>query len=95
MPYIVIIADEMADLMMTAAKEVEQHIVRLAQKARAVGHAPDPGDPEADGRRRHRARSRATCPRGSPSRSPAGATRASCSTRWAPTGCWATATCSS
>ena len=37
MPYIVIIVDEMADLMMTAAKEVEQHIVRLAQKARAVG----------------------------------------------------------
>ena len=37
MPYIVIIADEMADLMMTAAKEVESHIVRLAQKARAVG----------------------------------------------------------
>ncbi len=37
MPYIVIIADEMADLMLTAAKEVEQHIVRLAQKARAVG----------------------------------------------------------
>jgi S-DNA-T family DNA segregation ATPase FtsK/SpoIIIE len=37
MPYIVIVADEMADLMMTAAKEVESHIVRLAQKARAVG----------------------------------------------------------
>ncbi len=37
MPYIVIIADEMADLMLTAAKEVEQHIVRLAQKSRAVG----------------------------------------------------------
>ena len=37
MPYIVIIADEMADLMMTAAKEVEEHIVRLAQKARAAG----------------------------------------------------------
>lgn len=37
MPYIVIIADEMADLMMIAAKEVETHIVRLAQKARAVG----------------------------------------------------------
>ncbi|WZO98150.1 DNA translocase FtsK 4TM domain-containing protein [Isosphaeraceae bacterium EP7] len=37
MPYIVIIVDEMADLMMTAAKEVESHIVRLAQKARAVG----------------------------------------------------------
>ena len=37
MPAIVIIADEMADLMMTAPKEVESHIVRLAQKARAVG----------------------------------------------------------
>ncbi len=37
MPYIVIVADEMADLMMTAAKEVEQHIVRLAQLSRAVG----------------------------------------------------------
>ncbi|QEH38361.1 DNA translocase FtsK [Aquisphaera giovannonii] len=37
MPYVVIVADEMADLMMTAAKEVEQHIVRLAQKARAAG----------------------------------------------------------
>ena len=37
MSSIVIIADEMADLMMTAAKEVEQHIVRLAQKSRAVG----------------------------------------------------------
>jgi len=37
LPYIVIIADEMADLMMTAAKEVEQHIIRLAQKSRAVG----------------------------------------------------------
>ncbi len=37
MPYIVIVADEMADLMMTAAKEVETHIIRLAQKSRAVG----------------------------------------------------------
>ena len=37
MPSIVIVADEMADLMMTAAKEVESHIVRLAQKARASG----------------------------------------------------------
>ncbi len=36
-PYIVILADEMADLMMTAAKEVEGHIIRLAQKSRAVG----------------------------------------------------------
>jgi DNA segregation ATPase FtsK/SpoIIIE, S-DNA-T family len=37
LPYIVIVADEMADLMMTAAKEVEGHIIRLAQKSRAVG----------------------------------------------------------
>ncbi|WP_437228144.1 DNA translocase FtsK [Planctomicrobium sp. SH661] len=37
MPYIVIIADEMADLIMTSGKEVESHIVRLAQKSRAVG----------------------------------------------------------
>ncbi|MFP6768544.1 MAG: DNA translocase FtsK, partial [Planctomycetaceae bacterium] len=37
MPYIVIIADEMADLMMSAGKDVESHIIRLAQKSRAVG----------------------------------------------------------
>ena len=37
MPYIVIIIDELAEVMMTAEKEVEQHIVRLAQLARAVG----------------------------------------------------------
>ncbi len=37
MPYIVIVADELADLMMTAAKEVEQYVIRLAQKSRAVG----------------------------------------------------------
>jgi S-DNA-T family DNA segregation ATPase FtsK/SpoIIIE len=37
LPYIVIIIDELADLMMTAAKEIEAYIVRLAQKSRAVG----------------------------------------------------------
>ncbi|TWU48283.1 DNA translocase FtsK [Rubripirellula reticaptiva] len=37
LPFIVIIADEMADLMMTAGKDVETHIIRLAQKSRAVG----------------------------------------------------------
>ncbi len=37
LPFIVIIADEMADLMMTAGKDAEQHIIRLAQKSRAVG----------------------------------------------------------
>jgi S-DNA-T family DNA segregation ATPase FtsK/SpoIIIE len=37
LPFIVIVADEIADMMMTAGKEVEQHIIRLAQKSRAVG----------------------------------------------------------
>ena len=37
LPLIVIVIDEMADLMMTAAKEVENSICRLAQKARAAG----------------------------------------------------------
>jgi S-DNA-T family DNA segregation ATPase FtsK/SpoIIIE len=37
MPYIVIVADEMADMMMTSGKDVESHIIRLAQKSRAVG----------------------------------------------------------
>jgi S-DNA-T family DNA segregation ATPase FtsK/SpoIIIE len=37
MSYIVVIIDELADLMMIAAKEVEESITRLAQMARAVG----------------------------------------------------------
>lgn len=37
LPYIVTIVDEMADLMMTSGKELEDMIVRLAQLARAVG----------------------------------------------------------
>ena len=37
LPYIVVIIDELADMMMTAAKEVELHLSRLAQKSRAVG----------------------------------------------------------
>ncbi len=37
MPYIVIMIDEFADLMQTASKEVEDHIARLAAKARAAG----------------------------------------------------------
>jgi S-DNA-T family DNA segregation ATPase FtsK/SpoIIIE len=37
MPYIVLIVDELADLMMREGKHVEEPIVRLAQKARATG----------------------------------------------------------
>ena len=37
MPYIVIVVDEMADLMMMAGKELETLIVRIAQKGRAAG----------------------------------------------------------
>lgn len=37
MPYIVIVIDELSDLMMMAARDVEALVVRIAQKARAVG----------------------------------------------------------
>lgn len=37
MPYIVVIIDELADLMITAKREIEEPIARLAQMARAVG----------------------------------------------------------
>src|SRR5438445_1397601 len=37
LPYIVVIIDELADLMITAGREIEEPICRLAQMARAVG----------------------------------------------------------
>ena len=37
LPYYVVIVDELADLIMTSSREVETYIIRLAQKARAIG----------------------------------------------------------
>ena len=54
MPYIVIIIDELADLMMREGKNVEDPIVRLAQKARATGHPHGPRHAAAVGQRRDR-----------------------------------------
>ncbi len=53
LPYIVIVVDELADLMMREGKNVEDPIVRLAQKARATGHPHGPGHAAPVGERRH------------------------------------------
>ena len=49
MPYIVIVADELADLMMTAGKDVEQHIIRLAAKESCRRDSLGTGDTKANG----------------------------------------------
>ena len=54
LPYIVVVIDELADMMMIVGKKVEELIARLAQKARALGRAPDTRYPAPFGRRDHR-----------------------------------------
>ena len=94
MPYIVVVADEMADMMMTAAKEVEGHIIRLAQKSRAVGihlvlATQKPTVDVITGLIKSNLPARISFQVSSRP------TAAWCWTKWAPTSCWATATCCS
>lgn len=54
LPMIVVVIDELADLMMTERKAVEQQIARLAQKARAMRHTHDCRHPTPKRRCRNR-----------------------------------------
>ena len=51
LPYVILVIDELADLIMREGRKVEDPIVKIAQKARAVGIAPGPRHPAAQRQR--------------------------------------------
>ena len=93
MPFIVVIVDEMADLMMVAGKDIEAAVQRLAQMARAPAFTSSPPR-SARASTSSPARSRRTSRRGSASRSPRRSTAAPFLASRAPSSSSARATCS-
>ena len=94
LPYIVVIIDELADMMMIVGKKVEELIARLAQKAQRIGYPYAAGDAATVGRCDHRPDQ---SERAEPDRVPGiGQSRlaARFSIRWARRTCSGTATCS-
>ena len=96
LPYIAIIIDELADLMMVAGKEVARlYTAALAQKSPCGRYPPDCGNPAPQRGRYHRPDLKPTSPAVLHLQFPARSTPAPFWTAAAPKGCWATAICCS